>query len=187
MLLPWKNLLWQPRCWRNVESSRRFFHITSGWSVEDMCKLPHVQIDAVKQYLIDSPDKAYDSGSLRCYKQLRAYQLFDERHLHHLEANLWENGSRFCFVRAKCFTSQDTTRSPYKCVVCVDREEGRFYGARCRCVSGLGEACSHVAALLFALEDFCARGMRTLTGPAVTDIICQWSKPCAQKVEAQTM
>ena len=63
-------------------------------------------IDSVKSYLIDSPEKAFDGQSLRCYKQLRAYQLFDERHVHDLEANLWEKGEHFYFVRAECWPSQ---------------------------------------------------------------------------------
>ena len=163
-----------------------FGHITAGWSVANLCKIPFFDISSVKEYLLDSPDKAYDGGSLRCYKQLRAYQLFDERHIHDLEANLWNKGEHFFFVRAKCWPSQDTSRAAYKCVVCIDREEGRCFGAHCRCVSGLGEACSHVAGLLFALEDFSSRGMQMLTGPApaVTETICKWCKPCTQKINA---
>ena len=57
------------------------------------------------------------------------------------------------------------------------------YGAHCRCVFGLGLACSDVAALLFALEDFSACGLQRLRGPSVTEKICKWCKPCAQKVE----
>ena len=150
-----------------------FSHIPAGWSVEVLLKIPHFCLSSVTSYLVDSRDKDYDGESLRCYKQLRAYQLFDERHLHDLEANLWKDGTHFYFVRAKCLPSQDTSKSPHKCIVCIDREDGTCYGAHCRCVSGLGEACSHVAALLFALEDVCSRGFRSLQGPAVTDLICK--------------
>ena len=90
--------------------------------------------------------------------------------------------ARIFVSSARCFPSQDTSKSPYKCVLCVDRREGRCYGARCRCVSGLGETFSHVAAVLFARENFSSRGMHLLSGPSVTDIICKWNKPCSQKV-----
>ena len=119
--------------------------------------MPYLTMSDLMDYLIWSKDKEFDGESLRCYKQLRAYQLFDERHLHDLEMNLWKNGMHFYFVRAKCFPSQDTSKPAYRCIVCLDRETGKCYGAHCRCVSGLDEACSHVAALLFALEDFCTR------------------------------
>ena len=160
-----------------------FTRITSGWSMQSLCKIPHFSIDAVKDYLLFSDDKEYDGESLRCYKQLRAYQLFDEGHIFDVELNLWERGTEFYFVRAKCRPSQDTSSPPHKCIVCIDRTEAKCYGAHCRCVSGLGEACSHVAALLFALEDFSARGLQRLRGPSVTEKICKWCKPCAQKVE----
>ena len=160
-----------------------FPHITSGWSVAALCKIPFFDLASVTDYLINSADKAFDGESLRCYKQLRAYQLFDERHVHNVEANLWEKGEHFFFVRAQCWPSQDTSKASYKCTVCIDRKEGRCYGGHCRCVSGLGEACSHIAGLLFAIEDFCCRGMRSLCGPSVTEIICRWCEPCKQKVD----
>ena len=145
-------------------------------------RIPHLNIGDVKEYLVNSKDKNFDGESLRAYKQLRAYQLFDERHVHAIEANLWVEGSHFYFVCTRCFASQDTSKSPYKCVLCVDRRVGRCYGARCCRVSGLGEVCSHVAAVLFALEDSSSHGMHLLSGPSVTNITCKWNKPCSQKV-----
>ena len=158
-----------------------FSRITSGWSVPDLCKMPHFEVSNVKEYLLFS--QAYDGESLRAYKQLRAYQLFDERHIHDIELNTWDNGTHFYFARAKCWPSQYTCKAAHKCMVCIDRERPLCYGAFCRCVSGLGEVCSHAAALLFAMEDFCSRGYRGLQGPLVTEEICKWAKPCSQKVQ----
>ena len=104
-----------------------FPHVTAGWNVCHLCKMPHFTVDAVKEYLVNSADKEYDGDSLRAYKQLRAYQLFDERHVHDPEGNLWTQDSDFYFVRAKCWPSQDTTKSAYKCIVCIDRHAGRVY------------------------------------------------------------
>ena len=164
-----------------------FPHITSGWSVSNLQKVPPISLAMIRDYLINSPDKAFDGESLRCYKQLRAYQHFSENHLHNVECNLWEQCKYFYFVRVKCLPSQDTVKQPYRCIVCINRESGTCYGAHCQCVSGIGEACSHVAALLFALEDFSSRGMQHLSGPAVTETICKWCKPASQKVELRPL
>jgi len=86
-----------------------FTRITSGWSVASLCMMPHYTLEDVHEYLLNSPDKDYDGCSLRAYKQLRAYQLYDERHIHDVELNLWENGSDFLFIRAKCWPWQDTS------------------------------------------------------------------------------
>ena len=55
--------------------------------------MPHFTLEDVHKYLLNSPDKEFDGESLRAYKQLRSYQLFDERHIHDIEINLWEKGS----------------------------------------------------------------------------------------------
>ena len=64
-----------------------FYSITAGWSVPALCWLPHFTMSSVTDYLVDSPDKSFDGNSLRAYKQLWAYQLFDKRHLNDLEMN----------------------------------------------------------------------------------------------------
>ena len=71
-----------------------FASITSGWSVASLCRIPHFDAASVKQYLLNSADKSFDGDSLRAYKQLRTYQLFDERHLHDVEANLWASDAK---------------------------------------------------------------------------------------------
>ena len=75
-----------------------FTRITSGWSMQSLCKVSHFSIDAVKDYLLFSDNKEYDVESLRCCKQLQAYQLFDEGHNFDVELNLWERGTEFYFV-----------------------------------------------------------------------------------------
>ena len=151
----------------------------------------------IVDYLVSSPDKEFDGESLRSYKALRAYQLFEERHIHNVEfCPSWprkdpadKEDSPLCFLRCKCFPSQDTSKQPHRVVLCLDKRSGRPYGAHCRCVSGLGQACSHVAGLLFALEDFVARGFTKLPdGQSTTDVLCVWSKPSgSQKVEPKPL
>ena len=116
----------------------------------------------IEIYLIHSPDKEFDGESMQSYKALRAYQLFEEQHVHNVEfcpsypTSQSCTVSPLCFFRCQCFPSQDATKQPHRVLVCLDRRFAQPYGGHCRCVSGLGEACSHVAGLLFALEDFVA-------------------------------
>ena len=91
-------------------------------------------------------------------------------------------------MRCKCFPSQDTTKQPYRVVVCLDMRTGVPYGAHCGCISGLGEACTHVAGLFFALEDFVSRGFHTLPdGQSTTEVLCAWSASKSHKVEARPL
>ena len=148
--------------------------------------------ELLEGYLLNSPDKEFDGESLKSYKALRAYQLFEERHIHDVQfCPQWPRReqssteeSPLCFLGCKCFPSQDTSKQPYRVVVCLNKINGVPYGAHCRGVSGLGEACSHVAGLLFALEDFVARGFHTLKDcQSTTDVLCAWNAPKSRKVE----
>ena len=145
----------------------------------------------LENYLINSPDKAFNGDSMRSYKALRAYQLHEDRHVHSVEfCPTWPDAeteeSPLCFFCALCFPSQDAQKQPYRVCVCMDKRNGQPYGAHCRCVSGLGEACSHVAGLLFAVNDFILRGFRSLPDSQSTmDVLCKWSKPSeGRKVDA---
>ena len=73
--------------------------------------------------------------------------------------------------------------------MCLDKRSGQPYGGHCRCVSGLGEAYSHIAGLLFAIEDFVAREFTALPdSQSTTDILCKWSKPTGnQRVDAKPL
>ena len=162
----------------------------------DLRAVPAIDRSMIEDYLVNSPDKDYDGESLKSDKELRAYQLFEEPHTHSLELcpslptknnNVQENP--LCFVRCRCYPTQDTSKQPYRVVVCLDRRNGRPYGAHCRCFSGQGKACSHIAGLLFALEDFTSRGFQKLPdGQSTTDVLCQWNKPQGgQKVDARLL
>ena len=86
--------------------------------------------------------------------------------------------SPLCFLRCRWYPSQGASKQPYSVGVCLDNRTGQPYRAHCRCVSGLGEACSPVAGLLFALEDFISRSFTKLPDEeSTTDILCSWSKP----------
>ncbi|XP_062579475.1 uncharacterized protein LOC134241447, partial [Saccostrea cucullata] len=51
-----------------------------------------------------------------------------------------------------------------------------------------GEACGHIAALLFALDDFVAKGLKDLPEDrSSTEKLCQWNKPAKRKTEPKTI
>jgi len=142
----------------------------------------------VKSYLIDSPDKTFDKKSVRAYKSLRAWSLSLDDHVFMLELNAGSTSDSFVFVRAYCKPSQSTTHV-YPVHVCLDGCSGTVYGAECRCVAGRGECCSHVAAVLFKLDDFISQGLQTVPDAnACTDTSCSWIAPAnAAKVAAEPL
>ena len=74
--------------------------------------------------------------------------------------------------------SQSVSSAPLRPWVAAEAD-GRIVCAHCTCMAVLGEACSHIAALLFWLED----NNRLLADPSCTSVPCQWSAPTMQNAD----
>ncbi|KAH9379543.1 hypothetical protein HPB48_004256 [Haemaphysalis longicornis] len=61
------------------------------------------------------------------------------------------------------------------------KSDGEVVAAHCLCMAGNGEACSHVAALLFYLE----YGVRARVGDSCTDVANSWFPPHVRKIVAR--
>ena len=135
-------------------------------------------MDSIKNYLIYSSDKTYDNQSVRAYKSLRAYSHMEGGHVRMMmNINKCAESTIFMFVRGYCLPSQSTTHV-YPVHVCLDKHSGVEYGAACRCVAGLGECCTHVAAVLFKLDDLMTRGLKAIPEDlARTEKSCAWIAP----------
>ena len=60
--------------------------------------------------------------------------------------------------------------------------DGEVVCAHCTCMAGVGEACSHIGASLFALEMIATR----LQSTTCTSTPCEWIRPSAQKITYAT-
>jgi hypothetical protein len=68
-------------------------------------------------------------------------------------------------------------------MIMFDKSTESPIASSCTCTAGLGEACTHVAAVLFALEDFTSLGYQMLPDdPASTELLCSWNAPKDSKV-----
>ncbi|XP_070549612.1 uncharacterized protein [Ptychodera flava] len=169
--------------YRDLEFSK----IEDGWSQDIRQISPVITIENVKEYLINSNDKSFDKDTLRAYKALRAYNLYEAGHIHSVQYNQLSSSKNFCIVRSKCFPSQKTNKD-YTTYVCLDKVTGVVYGGTCQCVAGLGQACTHLAALLFSLVDFFERGCNYLPdAPGTTEVICKWTAVKNNKVIAKPL
>ncbi|XP_070549026.1 uncharacterized protein [Ptychodera flava] len=150
------------------------YHAVKSCWTTDIRGVPPVSFEQVKYYLIESNEKTFDKEALRAYKAMKAYKLWDGGHVHSLQLHYLKNISKkFMFVKG-CVNASEDTHKTYTVHITI-ASDGCIYGGSCQCVAGLGEACSHIAAMLFALEDFVANGYKDLeNGPATTEVLCKW-------------
>ena len=79
---------------------------------------------------------------------------------------------------AKVRHSQSLTVPPLHPWIAAEKG-GRILCSHCTCMAGLGEACSHIAALLFAAETH----NRLYKDASCTSQLCAWLPPTMQNVK----
>jgi hypothetical protein len=138
----------------------------TGWT-KDIRKCPAVTLNAVVDYLLRSHDtvthtetghfETFTVDNMKRYKTLRSYKLYAAGHVHSMSFLPMGDGDR-CALKGRCNPSFDTSGTIDECIVLFNKETEKPIGSSCTCTAGQGEACTHVAALLFALEDFTSLG-----------------------------
>ena len=140
-----------------------------------VCNWIHIHTD-LRVYLVNSSESTFDEESINTFKSLKVYKY----HADGLARNVWTHPLELkdkIVVRGYCFSSLKA-KTIYTVYV-VLRTTGDVIGGAYTCVAGNGEACSHIAALLFYLEDLWLKDINTLPGDdkTVTNRPQQWHKP----------
>ena len=138
---------------------------------------PPVQWPDIHNHLINAPSP-YTRQELKAFKSLEAYRYMTSGWVGDLRVfpATYDRAKVFgvtCHVRH----SQSVSASPVKPWVALE-SSGEVICAHCSCMAGLGEACSHIAALLFVLE---AR-TRYMEDTSCTSKRCEWLPPCMKQL-----
>lgn len=171
-------------------------HTKDGWT-KDLRQIPDLRLQDVLKYLLAVHDiscgndqgdfEPYNESSLKSYKALRSHDLWESGHLSGFCFNPLHDHADYCAIKGLANPSGDTSGTQYDVVVIL-KENGKPVGASCSCVAGQGEACTHIAGLLFGLEDFVSRGYKSLKDEeATTDKLCKWIVPKGPKVEPKPL
>ena len=102
-------------------------------------------------YLINFPS-IYTKKSLKAYKSLASYKYVLNGLVFDIQVKRMNNGNYL--IRASMFT-----KTPSNYWICV-KADGEILYAHCSCLSGLGEVCSCVEAIMFNLlltSEYCRR------------------------------
>ncbi|CAG2190881.1 unnamed protein product [Mytilus edulis] len=163
--------------------SRTWFESLQCTWEKNLNDIPDFDHAKLKVYLCESTSKTFDKESLRAYKSLKAYKFFEEGYVQKLlKTRLQSDGSETEYYIVKADVMASMAQRIYKTYVCFRMNDGGISGGACSCVAGKGEACSHIAALLFALEDFISNGFKDLpVAKTVTDKLCSWNKPAKKE------
>lgn len=145
-------------------------------SKEDWSCNPEADIQEmdIAKYLIHTVS-AYTFDELRGRKSLEAYNYFVSGWVQDIKhAAIGER----CVLTARVRHAQRTT-DPFLVPWLIAEKSGSVICGHCTCIAGLGEVCSHVSALLFAIE----AAVKMRNSKTVTQEKAYWLLPSAtQKV-----
>ncbi|XP_033747958.1 uncharacterized protein LOC117332976 [Pecten maximus] len=158
------------------------YRLSSGW-VNDISTWPDLTYGDIYNYLIDSPG-VYTKESMKAYKSLDAYRYVQSGHVQEVYYHPLDDRNLFCFLKAKVVPSQRVNDKPHQPWICVNKDSGNIYCAHCTCMAGLGEACSHIAALMFKIQIAVHMGLTTKSS---TSDICKWNSTFRKEIEPKTV
>ena len=125
------------------------YDAVSSWNTAFL--LEAFSYDNIYEYLVEARDKTLSERQHNNFKSLKGYGYFTSGWV----SNVWmcypDNAQKnYVFARGHVYQSYPSReKSPYSVFVTMS-PRGDVFGGSCKCVAGLGESCSHVAALFFS-------------------------------------
>ncbi|XP_051805909.1 uncharacterized protein LOC127530192 isoform X1 [Acanthochromis polyacanthus] len=132
--------------------------------------LPEFTPHDLYHYVINAVSP-YTGADLKAYKSLDAYQFFVAGWVTGTKCYAYSGGTQY-LIMAKVHHSQSLSEAPLKPWVSL-KKDGTVTCGHCTCKAGLGEVCSHIAALLYALDS----AVKRLEEKSCTDGPRQWGLP----------
>lgn len=152
---------------------------SSTWE-DNITKWPSVEHGNIHNYLINTPG-IYTKEAMLAYKSLDGYNFFVSGHVQTCLYNEVSSDSPVCVMKAKVTPSQRIREKSHEPWVIIHKTNGYVVAAHCTCKAGLGEACSHVAALLFKINAASTLGLNT---ESKTSLKCIWNRFYRKQVDA---
>lgn len=135
----------------------------------ELVRLPKVTWPFLFDYLVETPGP-FTREKLKAHKSLEAFNYFVNGKVASVCVHQPTSLPQLRLVAATVQAGQKGARRYDSWI--VGEDDGEVLAGHCTCMAGLGEVCSHVAALLFFIEAAVRHGA---TDVSSTSVRCAWS------------
>ncbi|XP_019861952.1 PREDICTED: uncharacterized protein LOC109590481 [Amphimedon queenslandica] len=151
-------------------------HFTS-----EMRNWPNLEFGHIFTYFVTRPG-LFTQEQLMSWKQLEAYNYYKSGHVRTIFCRFFGRGGRkFVLLKALVNPSQKSPDKANSAWV-ITKPDGTIICGHCTCMAGLGESCSHVAAVLFKVECAVRLGHTSVTAQK-----CLWNESFVSKITPSTV
>ena len=160
----------------------------TGWQDLDPTRIqiPALSLQHIHQYFIKNRLCKEHVTATKPFE--KGYRIFSAQKVKSLSVHPVSSTSVYCIVRAAVLPTQRKDRT-YETAVALYNTTSSVYCAYCTCVAGMSGSCNHVAAVMFALDDYnrdiSTRGNKGL--PSCTSVAARWGMPSHQRIPAIPM
>ena len=137
---------------------------------------PNVQYPDIYNYFIATPSPC-TKEEMKPYKSLEGYRQFVDGWVSNINVSLIPSRSNTYLITAYVKHSQRLS-VPLPKHGSHAEKNGVVVCAHCNCMAGLGEACSHIAAILFTLD----ANVHAKKSMSCTSLPCSWLPPSFRTV-----
>ena len=149
-----------------------------GWSA-GLGNIPNINTPVVIEYLITGRAVTSDGGQMDAFRSKKGENFYAEKYVHDYKHN--NSAAGLCYISAKVYASMK--KEKYRVELCVQKVPVKVLTGHCTCPAGEwpSAACSHVAALLYAAQDFVVQGLNK--EGTCTDRLQQWHRPVKRSIQ----
>lgn len=154
-----------------------------GWSdIEATSQVPPLSLKRIHEYFIKRCLRKEQVTATKPFE--KGYRIFAARKVHSVAILNLSQSSLYCIIRAAVIPIERVSQKAYTTAVALNKQSATVLYGQCTCIVGKGASCNHIAALLFALDEYnreiTSQGRRD---PSCTSLPSAWSVPPKAKLD----
>ena len=156
----------------------------SGWSdIEATSQVPPLSLKHIHEYFIKRRLRKEQVTATKPFE--KGYRIFAARKVHSVAIHHVSQTSLYCIIRAAVIPTEKVRQKAYTTAVALNKQSATVLYGQCTCIAGKGASCNHIAALLFALDEYNREIASQGNGkdPSCTSLPSAWSVPPKAKLD----